>query len=130
MNKHSENFSFVLFVVFNYRGENHSLQAKKKKENNSFGAHFFKSKTLMFGREMNDCRTKYRNIKFPGFFFKLKLLFSYLINMARLLVFLEFWFSLKFSVSSLNVFLNYSQILRVQYCDIIHSEAVRRCSVP
>ena len=107
MNKHSENFSYLLQFL-NYRGENHSLQAKKKRENNFFVAHFFKSKTVMFGREVNDCRTKDRNVKLSEFFFKLKRLFSYLINMARLLVFLEFRFSSKFSVSSLNVFLNYS----------------------
>ena len=65
-----------------------------------------------YGSEVNYCRTKCKNVKHTGFFFKLKQLFSYLSTMARLLVFLEFWFSLKFSVSSLNVLLNYFQILR------------------
>ena len=44
---------------------------------------------------MNYCSTKYKNVKLPGFsfFFKLKRLFNYLINIATFLVFLEFGFS-------------------------------------
>ena len=115
MNKHSENFSYLLQFL-NCRGENHSLQAKKKRENNFFVAHFLKSKTVMFGRELNDCRTKYRNVELSDCFFKLKRLFSYLINMARLLVFLKFQFFEVFSLKLervLKLFLQLSKLLLI-----------------
>ena len=50
-NEYSENFSFVPFVVFILSRPKPFFTSKKEKRKQFFCAHYFKSKTVVFGRE-------------------------------------------------------------------------------
>ena len=49
--EYSENFLFVPFVVFKLSSGKPFFTSKKEKRKHFFCAHYFKSKTVMFGSE-------------------------------------------------------------------------------
>ena len=76
---------------------------------------------------MNDCRTKCRNVKLSRFFVELRRIFSYLINMTRLLGF--FGVSIFFKVFSLKLECVLKLFLNIEGLILSYHAVARKCSV-